>query len=57
MVMAIFLLPKPFSAGIMELDREQINYKTTPVQDRIQRLKQKLEEGITKTAEFSRPFF
>ena len=34
------ILHVTLSAGIVEIEREPINYKTTPVQDRVQRLLQ-----------------
>ena len=44
----LVLFGSTLTAGILELNREPINYKTTPVQDRIQLLKQRLEEGTAK---------
>ena len=39
------ILHVTLSAGIVEIEREPINYKTTPVQDRVQRLKQQVDHG------------
>ena len=39
------ILHVALSAGIVEIEREPINYKTTPVQDRVQRLKQQMDHG------------
>ena len=39
------ILHVTLSAGIVEIEREPINYKTTPVQDRVQRLKQQMDHG------------
>ena len=44
----LVLFGSTLTAGIFEINREPINYKTTPVQDRIQLLKQRLEEGTAK---------
>ena len=45
---ALIVFSATLTAGILEIDREPINYKTAPVQDRIQLLKQRLEDGSTK---------
>ena len=42
------LLPTILIAGLLELDRAPINYKTAPVYDRIHLLQQQLEAGTAK---------
>ncbi|SVD98054.1 uncharacterized protein METZ01_LOCUS450908, partial [marine metagenome] len=44
-VAGLFVLHSTLVAGLLEIEREPINYKTTPVHDRVQRLMQKLADG------------
>ena len=44
-VVGLFVLHSTLAAGLLEIEREPINYKTTPVHDRVQRLMQKLADG------------
>ena len=47
-IVLLSFLPTILNAGLLELNKEPINYKTTPVCDRIYLLKQQLEAGTAR---------